>query len=74
MKALLKRKGNFGGKMPKRKLYPCLNESPSEKEGKYRDNSADDGHDGAGLNESPSEKEGKFFRSVEKPTAPRLPQ
>ena len=41
----------------------ALNESPSEKEGKYQC------HDGSSfflsaLNESPSEKEGKFLRTV----------
>ena len=40
-------------------LMSCLNESPSEKEGKslVRINR---GRDMGGLNESPSEKEGKF--------------
>ena len=63
MKALPKRKGNF-------KLYAAqvsamtgLNESPSEKEGKFSR-----GYPGAsigeGLNESPSEKEGKSTGSA----------
>ena len=70
MKVPPKRKGNsrdclfFQGFFP-----PGLNESPSEKEGKF--GYAGSGRDGkAGLNESPSEKEGKF-RSRAGSAAPR---
>ena len=37
-----------------------LNESPSEKEGKFDDH-GEDSTTNFGLNESPSEKEGKYF-------------
>ena len=39
-------------------LMTCLNESPSEKEGKFDDH-GEDSTTNFGLNESPSEKEGK---------------
>ena len=59
MKVPPKRKGNAKGVAGSRAGSPSLNESPSEKEGKYQV------HTGcttktSGLNESPSEKEGKL--------------
>ena len=44
-------------------LHTCLNESPSEKEGKYELLVPGD-RTKRSLNESPSEKEGKFFRAA----------
>ena len=41
-----------------------LNESPSEKEGKFEDLEAAGTPSFGRLNESPSEKEGKFFRDA----------
>ena len=58
MKALPKRKGNTRSVPPQLKLITRLNESPSQKEGKYRLQAFDEDW-AAGLNESPSEKEGK---------------
>ena len=58
MKALPKRKGNLSPRRTTRSINLCLNESPSEKEGKLLCG----GRCGLGLlclNESPSEKEGK---------------
>ena len=57
MKVPPKRKGNTASSSLK-PTRPSLNESPSEKEGKYRNGG--EVVDGQGsLNESPSEKEGK---------------
>ena len=58
MKVPPKRKGNQGRlRSPAAHLHP-LNESPSEKEGKYMDSLARTVRENT-LNESPSEKEGK---------------
>ena len=58
MKALPKRKGNFCRASFALHLY-CLNESPSEKEGKFNVKPISAYEDS--LNESPSEKEGKLL-------------
>ena len=50
----------------------CLNESPSEKEGKYDDQDLDDDIFKS-LNESPSEKEGKCHQKSTA-SAPPSPQ
>ena len=64
MKVPPKRKGNLGFEFTER-IYAPLNESPSEKEGKYCLQRVAEGNHAA-LNESPSEKEGKcdFLDSV----------
>ena len=59
MKVPPKRKGNCSVCNPQRRGKICLNESPSEKEGKFRQDVLAVGHVD-GLNESPSEKEGKY--------------
>ena len=61
MKVPPKRKGNLGsacilGEVAER----SLNESPSQKEGKFKAEVLD-AHTYRGLNESPSQKEGKFL-------------
>ena len=60
MKVPPKRKGNTGGFNLKNPLNGSLNESPSEKEGKFLTVS-NGGSARRRLNESPSEKEGKFM-------------
>ena len=59
MKAPPKRKGNSYRHLPVPGLLLRLNESPSEKEGKFRILQGRGWHV-QGLNESPSEKEGKY--------------
>ena len=61
MKALPKRKGNPHSEATRAVLISSLNESPSEKEGKYPHQQNED-RERESLNESPSEKEGKFLR------------
>ena len=63
MKALPKRKGNQPSPSPYRLPHASLNESPSQKEGKFRD-FAVLVPAGGRLNESPTEKEGKSVRSI----------
>ena len=63
MKALPKRKGNPVRRREWRRGRG-LNESPSEKEGKFRVLLSVIGVFDRGLNESPSEKEGKFLHSI----------
>ena len=58
MKVPPKRKGNLILVRGVPALSPCLNESPSEKEGKSR-RGIQSPRTITGLNESPSEKEGK---------------
>ena len=60
MKALPKRKGNAVKGFPFRGRFISLNESPSEKEGKFRRRVSAATPPPRCLNESPSEKEGKF--------------
>ena len=59
MKALPKRKGNKFGASVLMMFMNCLNESPSEKEGKWKE-ATGYSHSDDSLNESPSEKEGKL--------------
>ena len=59
MKVPPKRKGNPSCEGRPRDSCGCLNESPSEKEGKCANDGANGVTLGARLNESPSEKEGK---------------
>ena len=61
MKVPPKRKGNVYSSVSPAASPTSLNESPSEKEGKFH-LLAQSVHD-EGLNESPSEKEGKWQRS-----------
>ena len=63
MKALPKRKGNAGLVEPSQAYRGGLNESPSEKEGKWMCRRRG-GCRLERLNESPSEKEGKFHGST----------
>ena len=60
MKVPPKRKGNPSCEGRPRDSCGCLNESPSEKEGKCANDGANGVTLGARLNESPSEKEGKY--------------
>ncbi len=74
MKVPPKRKGN--GERCRCGLIPgrCLNESPSEKEGKFPALSRISGVRSS-LNESPSEKEGKFaMEEAENAAMPSTPQ
>ncbi len=63
MKALPKRKGNFINLSRSNTGTLSLNESPSEKEGKYGLLFTEDHAEAWCLNESPSEKEGKLTTS-----------
>ena len=71
MKALPKRKGNAQARGVTAPVENRLNESPSEKEGKYSTNLRHD-LDIASLNESPSEKEGKFCQIGAESTSPLI--
>ena len=64
MKALPKRKGNAVKGFPFRGRFISLNESPSEKEGKFRRRVSAATPPPRCLNESPSEKEGKSHSQV----------
>ena len=66
MKVPPKRKGNPGNRS-KSNSPAGLNESPSEKEGKFRHARPRDPDSCPGLNESPSEKEGKSPHQVGSP-------
>ena len=72
MKALPKRKGNACAGNTSTNFI-SLNESPSEKEGKYGGNAAKR-RANRGLNESPSEKEGKSSAGERGDTTSTLPQ
>ena len=72
MKVPPKRKGNCGG-LPRDSCACTLNESPSEKEGKYPAGTALV-VDNLALNESPSEKEGKSALLAEMPATDSAPQ
>ena len=63
MKAPPKRKGNQGAGRESTTLFVALNESPSEKEGKFVQIQMVS-FDAVPLNESPSEKEGKSHPST----------
>ena len=60
MKVPPKRKGNLANALDPFTFYQALNESPSEKEGKYRHYRQGRFEGFLPLNESPSEKEGKY--------------
>ena len=64
MKVPPKRKGNLRPSVLCEVSVTCLNESPSEKEGKFSEN-LNPISILQGLNESPSEKEGKSRRADE---------
>ena len=59
MKVPPKRKGNVDIETVKKRTATSLNESPSEKEGKYVSVQSNVASGWLALNESPSEKEGK---------------
>ena len=63
MKVPPKRKGNRSGAPDHLPDFPCLNESPSEKEGKLK-TALCTVWSPISLNESPSEKEGKFLSLI----------
>ena len=66
MKVPPKRKGNSGMGCPSCRVYMTLNESPSEKEGKFVRTDPPMAIRESSLNESPSEKEGKFWLCANK--------
>ena len=73
MKVPPKRKGNPRRQMDTFDYTITLNESPSEKEGKFLLIPAAT-HREEALNESPSEKEGKFFVTPHAPSQSGFPQ
>ena len=62
MKVPPKRKGNWGNSDGSVHVASALNESPSEKEGKFQRIGGHHAHHMLTLNESPSEKEGKLCK------------